>query len=140
MPRKNEIVKFQLAGDSFLGNLIHQLIDLIQQEQPSLGVSGFGNASIDAPGDLVDVHPDFVNLPTEVLDLLRGLGPDRSALHKPDEVGPFAQAAGLCLFRQALVLLRRQCDVKMMQPVFICFARTASFPGLRPPNFRPQAA
>ena len=37
----------------FFGNLVHQLIDLIQQEQPPLGVLGPGNPGVDAAGDLV---------------------------------------------------------------------------------------
>ena len=41
----------------FFRNLIHQLIDLIQQEQPPLGILGPGNANIDAAGDLQAKYP-----------------------------------------------------------------------------------
>ena len=46
------------------------------------------NTSIDASGDLVDVHTNFMHLPAEILDLLGGPGPDRGPFNQPNEVSP----------------------------------------------------
>ena len=40
-------------GHLLFCNLVHQLVDLIQQEQAPLGVLRPGDAGIDTPGDLV---------------------------------------------------------------------------------------
>ena len=103
----------------FFSNLIHQLVDLIQQEQAPLGVLGPGDPDVDAAGDLVDVYTDFVDFPTKVLDLLDRLYREWNFLNKPDEVGPPGEAALLGLGHQPLVLRRRQFDVDMMPATLI---------------------
>lgn len=50
-----------------------------------------------ASGDLIDVHADYMDLPAQVFELLGGLCPDGRPLNKPEEAGPFAEAAGVCL-------------------------------------------
>ena len=98
----------------FFTNLIHQLVDLIQQEQAPFGILGPGDAGVDAAGDLVDVIADVVDLCPQFLDLLGGPGADGRPFDQPDEVGPPGEAALLGLGHQPLVLRRRQFNVKVM--------------------------
>ena len=102
-----------------LCDLVHQLIDLIQQEQPPPGVLRSGDTSVDATGNLVNIHTDFVHLPTEVLDLLGRPGMNRITLNQPDEERPLGQAALPGLVTEQLVLCRGQFNVQMVHFFFL---------------------
>ena len=80
-------------GHLLFCDLIHQLVDLIQQEQAPLGVLGPGDSGVDAAGDLVNIVSDVVDLRPQFLDLLGGPGTDGHPFDQPDEVGPPGEAA-----------------------------------------------
>lgn len=74
----NYTASYQFGQERSLlfSNLIHQLIDLIQQTQTSSGILGPGNPLVDAPGDLIDVIADMMNLRAQLFDLLGWTGLD----------------------------------------------------------------
>ena len=94
--------------------MVHQLVDLIQQEQPPLGILGPGDSGVDAAGDLIYIVANVVDLRPQLLDLLGGAGADGVPLNDPHEVGPLGEAAPLGLGCQGLVLRGGQFNVKMM--------------------------
>lgn len=106
----------QDLGDCHLlfRHLVHQLIDLVQQVQPSLGILRPGDSGVNAAGDLVDVVADVMDLRAQGLDLLGGTGLDRLPLDKADQEGPFGQAAIAGLPAQQLVLLWCEFDMKVV--------------------------
>ena len=98
----------------FFGNLVHQLIDLIQQEQPPLGVLRPGDPGVDAAGNLVYIVPNVVDLRPKLLDLLGGAGPDGHSLDETDQVGPPGETALPGLGHQPLILRWCQLNVKVV--------------------------
>ena len=78
---------------------IHQLVDLIQQEQTPLGILGPGNPGVDTAGDLVDVISNVVDFRPQFLDLLGGASLDLCALDQTAQVGRLGEstAAGTAL-------------------------------------------
>ena len=92
------------------------------------GVLRRGDSIVDAPGNLVDVVSNLVNLRPKLTEFLRGQFPDFLSLQKPDNERPFRQAALFRFRAQRRVQLRRQFDVHMMD--VICFFHSFSF--LRP--------
>ena len=90
----------------FLCNLVHQLIDLIQQVQSLARVLCLGNPGVDAAGDLVGVISNMVDLRAQGLDLLGGPGLDLRALQQSNNKQPLCDPTLFGFIGQQLVLLR----------------------------------
>ena len=105
-------------GHLLLRRLVHELIDPLQQVQPPSGVLRSGNSGVDAAGDLVDVHADFMHLSAQGLDLRRGERLDRLLFQEAGEEGPLGQAALSGLGGQQTVLLWGQLYVQVVRFFF----------------------
>ena len=88
----------QDLGDRHLlfRHLVHQLIDLIQQVQPALGILRPGDPCVDTAGNLVDVVSDVMDLCAQGTDFLEGRAltgfPSISRTRKARLVRPHSRA------------------------------------------------
>ena len=89
-------------------DLVHQLIDLIQQEQPPLGILCLGDTSVDAACNLVDVISDMMYFCPQFLDLLRRAGFDFCSLDQAAKVGCLGESTAAGTALQTLLFLLRQ--------------------------------
>lgn len=101
-------------GHLLFCDLVHQLVDLIQQEQPPLSVLGPGNTGVDAASDLVYIVSNMMYFRPQLLDLLRGAGLYGISLNDSDEIGPFAEATPFGLAGEQLVLRWGQFNVQVV--------------------------
>ena len=106
-----------------------------QQEQALRRSIRRGDPGVHAPGDLVHIRANLIDLPDELLDILRR--PDLYGLihNEPPEICAAGQAAFLCILAERLKFILGQHDVQMPRRLFVGHGASFLRPG--PQSIRP---